>query len=68
MRLSRRFEVTMSKHSERSHEPNPFDSRRTKRVSVITPRNARPAEDAQSSTQTENVDGGEPAASSADGD
>lgn len=58
----------MSKQSDRSHEPNPFDSRRTKRVSVITPRNAAPAEDAQSPTQTGKSDGGEYVATSADGD
>lgn len=57
----------MSKQHDRSHEPNPFDSRRTKRVSVITPRNAAPTEDAQSQTQTEKIDVGESAESSADG-
>ena len=58
----------MSKQSERSHEPNPFDSRRTKRVSVITPRNATRAEEAQSPAQAEKGDGDESVASSADGD
>ena len=58
----------MTKQSDRSHEPNPFDSRRTKRVSVITPRNATPAEDAQPPAQTEQRDGGESVASAADGD
>jgi hypothetical protein len=57
----------MSKQHDRSHEPTPFDSRRTKRVSVITPRNAAPTGDAQSLTQTEKMDGGESAESSADG-
>jgi len=31
----------MTKSTERSHERNPFDSRRTNRVSLITPRNPR---------------------------
>jgi hypothetical protein len=57
----------MSNQHDRSHKPNPFDSRRTKRVSVITPRNAAPTEDARWLTQTEKVDGGESAESSADG-
>lgn len=33
----------MSKRTERSDEPNPFDSRRTTRVVVFTPRNPVPA-------------------------
>ena len=57
----------MSNQHDRSHEPNPFDSRRTKRVSVFTPRNSAPTGDAQSLTQTEKMDGGESAESSADG-
>jgi hypothetical protein len=32
----------MSKRTERSDEPNPFDSRRTTRVAVFTPRNPGP--------------------------
>ncbi len=33
----------MSKRSERSHEPKPFDSRRSKRIRLVTPRNPAPA-------------------------
>ena len=55
----------MGKGTERSHDQRPFDSRRTKRVSVITPRNPARAKDAPAPTNPEQDGKGEsvPAAS-----
>ena len=56
----------MSKRTERSDETNPFDSRRTTRVVVFTPRNPVPAAGA---TPDEKDDAGRAATSSGrDGD
>jgi len=58
----------MTNHSERSHDRTPFDSRRTKRVTLVTPRNP-PAEAATLSPDpAEKDEAGNPTPSSADGD
>jgi hypothetical protein len=49
----------MSKPTERSHEQKPFDSRRTKRVTLVTPRNPVPTAVAPSSAPTEKDDPGQ---------
>lgn len=56
----------MTKSTERSHERKPFDSRRTNRVSLITPRNPpAPAAAAQPLLQAEKDDTDQPAPSPA---
>lgn len=56
----------MTKSTERSHEQNPFDSRRTNRVSLITPRNPpAPAAAAQPLGQAGKDDTDQPAPSPA---
>ena len=57
----------MTNRTERSHEQGPFDSRRTNRVSVVTPRNPAPAGVAQSPAPPEKDDAGESVLSSSDG-
>jgi hypothetical protein len=51
----------MTNRSEESHEPKPFDSRRTKPVKLVTPRNPPPAP--HPSESTEKVDTGRSAPS-----
>ena len=46
----------MSKRTERSDAPNPFDSRRTTRVVLFTPRNPVPAAGAPAPDEKDDAD------------
>ncbi len=46
----------MSKRTERSDEPNPFDSRRTTRVVMFTPRNPGPTDGAAAPDEKDDAD------------
>ena len=46
----------MSKRTERSDEPNPFDSRRTTRVVMFTPRNPGPTDGAPDPDEKDDAD------------
>jgi len=57
----------MTNHSERSHDRTPFDSRRTNRVTLVTPRNPPADAGTLPPDPAEKDEDGNSAPSSADG-